>query len=354
VAPGEFIFRPTGIGRWFEAAFLAVWLCGWAAGEAFALWFLGTGAVALITGQPPGAGHEPLTWGAAGVVGLFLLLWLSFWTVGGIAAGQAFLANVWGSDRLVAGPGQLEIERRYGPFVSRKVIPVADILGIDVGVKNGPLRIETPRGMVDVTSVGTRDERAAAAKRLEAHYRPRRPETPLLPPEWQEIRSDDGAPALVPNLGTRRNQVTVMLIVTALVGAVATAVVNEALQQPRLIVMALIVVGIALALGAGAAWLAWTRTEWRLSRGSLTQRRHAFGDTRDLFTARALQLSTYNDSDGDDWYYLDAVATPGQPAHGLIDRSRRRLAKSLRDPWLPRRLGEFIAARTGVPLEERR
>src|SRR6476659_2825194 len=72
--------RSVGIGRFIGAAFLAVWLTGWAIGETFALWILTRGAWALFTGRPPGAGHNPLTLAVALPVGLFLLFWLTLWT----------------------------------------------------------------------------------------------------------------------------------------------------------------------------------------------------------------------------------------------------------------------------------
>ena len=40
---GEFIFRPRGAGRFGNAAFLMLWLCFWAVGEALALFFIGEG-----------------------------------------------------------------------------------------------------------------------------------------------------------------------------------------------------------------------------------------------------------------------------------------------------------------------
>ncbi|MCP9859925.1 MULTISPECIES: hypothetical protein [unclassified Cyanobium] len=88
-ATPTFRFRPLGPGRFFVAAFLAFWLCGWLAGEVFAvslLWKL------LSTFLTTGQGTLPAT--------LFLLVWVSFWSVGGAAA----------LHHLVGGPA----ERRGG------------------------------------------------------------------------------------------------------------------------------------------------------------------------------------------------------------------------------------------------
>jgi hypothetical protein len=57
----------SGLARYGSAAFLIFWLCGWAAGECFAIW-------ALVKGSTPGFAK------------LFLLVWLTFWTFGGFAA----------------------------------------------------------------------------------------------------------------------------------------------------------------------------------------------------------------------------------------------------------------------------
>src|SRR5215831_16294192 len=93
--------KSQGAGRYASAAFLAFWLCGWAVGEAFALWMLIRGAWALLTGAPPDAGRAPLAVGPALIAGLFILMWLTLWTVGGIAAMSELLRLLWGEDRLV-------------------------------------------------------------------------------------------------------------------------------------------------------------------------------------------------------------------------------------------------------------
>jgi hypothetical protein len=102
--------RRTGIGRYIGASFLAAWLCGWAIGEAFVLWILIRGALALLSGEPPEPGRSPLEATPAVALGAFLLIWLAFWTVGGIAAGTQLLRELWGEDRLVLQPEGLAIE----------------------------------------------------------------------------------------------------------------------------------------------------------------------------------------------------------------------------------------------------
>src|SRR5215831_9835582 len=96
--------------RYIVAGFLACWLAGWTVGETFAIGVLAVGAWSLVTGRPPGFGHEPITATAALAVGLFLLIWLSFWTLGGIAAGRELLRLLFGRDRFMVRPDGLQIE----------------------------------------------------------------------------------------------------------------------------------------------------------------------------------------------------------------------------------------------------
>src|SRR5262245_13417989 len=84
-----------GIGRFFVAAFLLVWLAFGAGGEGVVGWFLFVGAKSLFTGQPPEAGREPLTLAPAFTVGVFLIGWLALWTIGGLAALTEFVRLLW-------------------------------------------------------------------------------------------------------------------------------------------------------------------------------------------------------------------------------------------------------------------
>lgn len=126
----EFRFRPRGAGRFLGAAFLAVWLCGWAVGEAFAVWFLVRGALALATGQPPTPEREPLAPAPALAAGLFLMVWLTIWTAGGLLALRELLRALWAEDRLIVGAADLVRESRLGPFRARRAFARPEVTGV--------------------------------------------------------------------------------------------------------------------------------------------------------------------------------------------------------------------------------
>ncbi|MCU0520638.1 MAG: hypothetical protein MUF84_08105 [Anaerolineae bacterium] len=117
-ADSEFIFRPRGYGRFPAALFLSLWYCGWAAGEAFALFVLGQGIWALLTGRPAIGSDVPVRRAPALAVGAFLLVWLTIWTFGGVMAIQELLRLLWAEDRLVLNRDALLCVRRRGPLTS--------------------------------------------------------------------------------------------------------------------------------------------------------------------------------------------------------------------------------------------
>src|SRR5262245_37435623 len=65
--------------RFFPAAFIGFWLCGWAVGECFAL----TALLGLLPANADNAAK-------AGPPSLFLIGWLGAWTVGGCLAMRSF------------------------------------------------------------------------------------------------------------------------------------------------------------------------------------------------------------------------------------------------------------------------
>ena len=118
--------RPRGAGRFLTFGFLSLWLCGWAAGEAFVLWILATGGRAFLTGVPPASGRSPLPAAPTVAAGIFLCVWFTFWTLGGIAAIREWLRSIWAEDHISAGP-DLTITRRIGPFRSVRSVDRGDM-----------------------------------------------------------------------------------------------------------------------------------------------------------------------------------------------------------------------------------
>ena len=114
--------RPTGIGRYFVAAFMAMWLVGWLVGEVFAIAIAGA-----IFSSVAGAFPDRLPAWSADLVAssglafalLFLLVWLTFWTFGGIAALLHLMRSLVGEDVIGLTDSGFELVRRAGPFRRR-------------------------------------------------------------------------------------------------------------------------------------------------------------------------------------------------------------------------------------------
>lgn len=96
-------------------AFLSLWLCGWAAGVAFA------------TGE--------LVRGGISVPDLFLFVWLVPWTLGGLVVLWAVAWQLFGVERLFFTAGSLVREWSIPGFGRRRVVHGADILSVKVDNK---------------------------------------------------------------------------------------------------------------------------------------------------------------------------------------------------------------------------
>ena len=110
--------RPSGIGRYVTAAFLSVWLVGWVMGEAFAITMLGAmfGSIAGVFSEGlPAWSADLATSGGAAFVLLFLLFWLTLWTVGGIAALTHLMRSLAGEDVIGLKESGFEVVRRAVP-----------------------------------------------------------------------------------------------------------------------------------------------------------------------------------------------------------------------------------------------
>lgn len=158
-------FRPSGIARYFSAAFLLVWLAGWTVGEAGALFALGailSGMAGLFPDRIPEWIAHPASSVAVLLMTLFLIVWLTFWTIGGIATWTHLIRSLWGEDTIALTPEGIELVRRGGPFRRRRVFDRAFIRRIRVRPHDKAVVIEAP-GTHVLTTLGTPVERQEAA-----------------------------------------------------------------------------------------------------------------------------------------------------------------------------------------------
>ena len=109
--------------RMLPAAFLCVWLCGWAMGEYFA----GGALLSLLAERwAPGlaAGlqtrfHAPSGDMALPVIG-FLALWVTVWTIGGLAAFGQLVSLLIGVPVLRWSAAGVVLDMQVGPFVTHR------------------------------------------------------------------------------------------------------------------------------------------------------------------------------------------------------------------------------------------
>ncbi|WP_216913194.1 MULTISPECIES: hypothetical protein [unclassified Synechococcus] len=349
----SFRFRPQGPGRFFVAAFLSFWLCGWLAGEIFALWvlwrMLGGG---LATGQ----------WALPAV--LFLLVWLSLWSVGGAVALRQVLGALWSEDRLVLGAdGSLVREAHRGPFRRRRALPRQEIRRFHVGqigAWGGPLMAELGGRPLEITRLGSLRERQEAADQLNRRLglRPlaedpadgpgqaqrRIPAVPVLPEGWQELTPSFGSPLLVPEQALRRQQRRAMGLVNLVLWGLLALLLRGGPAGPVFWALGIPLALLALAGGWGQLWLAFGRLEWRLEPRVLVLQRRFGQRLRTLGEARALELVELVDSEGDRSYRLQALRPPDPPL---------RVDDHATDPTPLRHLGAWLAMRSHVPFDDR-
>jgi hypothetical protein len=151
-----FSLKPTGWGRFFfDLPFLAVWLAFWLVFEVAVIALLGgilAGVIARIFGIELSFASRLAPDGSAPFFLLFLLVWLTLWTVGGIAAGTHFLRSLAGRDVVGVTPAGLEIEWRAGPFRRRRTIAHHDIRRVRMNLKGDGVVVDTANGTVDITN----------------------------------------------------------------------------------------------------------------------------------------------------------------------------------------------------------
>ena len=342
---------PSGPGRFFTSGFLVFWLCGWAAGEIIVIGILIGGAWRMLSGDlEPSPAHL----GA----GAFLAFWLTFWTIGGLTALREVLRNLWAEDRLLMRPPGLRVERRVGPL--RRYLEIArhELRHVHVALDSKNLVAETDTGETVLSSLGTIADREEVAIWLSnelgldrKRYVPEH--VPLeLPENWVEVGDGKGGIAIVANPELRGKHGRTVLVIAAVSGIISVVFGYRAYEAQSLAgftIPAFVTTAILVALGI---WMLRGRTEWCPQNGLLVIRRRFGNKTWVLFEGTELELSNTTDSDGDDYYQLEALG----PLHGSeASKERPRHVVHSQPLGMPetRALAEWLAYRASIPLHDR-
>jgi hypothetical protein len=124
---------------------------------------------------------------------------------------------------------------------------------------------------------------------------------------------------------------------------VAGALARDTLRHPSVGALAAMALAAVCWLTWKTAWLWRGRKEWRLATGRLVHQRRLGGRVTVLGECRRLELTESKDGDGDHWYDLAAMDDSGV---------RRSLMRTIHDPTDPRLLGQWLAKRTGIPVDD--
>lgn len=350
--------RSRGAGRFGSAGFLTIWLLFWIVGETFALWILGRGAWALLTGQPPGAGRAPLETAPALATGLFLVFWTAFWTLGGVLAGHEWLRLLFGRDRLIARSDGLEIVRGYGLFQTRKRLATGELVRFYLPYPAGSgLAVETERGVEALTRFGTPTAWEEIARGFNAEFEldPAPRTTGTLPRGWRMLTAPEGHTIVVGDPVMRRRLGLGLWITFTPLALVSAYLIGAALFQPTLTAFAVIASAFALLAGWGAWRVSTQRDEWAPGDRSLVLHRRRYNQATRVFAGDALEVREDRDSDGDPWFKLFVVQTSarGQATLPHARKFERAIAGSSGDPAEIHAFGRWLAHRTQLPLTDR-
>ena len=285
--------------RFGIGAFLAFWLCGWAAGEAFALRWLIWSFVGG-TGSPAArAVAQPMGW----LIGGFVLLWTVLWTIGGVAALLHFVRLIAGVDRLTVTPGTWELRHAAGPFGITHSIPLQDIRGLYVKRTNGPLMLETDQRTFEVTSFGTPGERRSALEQFGARI-PQRPASEL-PANWMAERDAEG----MTRIRRAKFESPGCLVLVAIIAMLPLLFAARFRGEiPRAAMIAAVSVGVLLA--TLFLWGLFSRREWLVRRGYLARHVRWLSWSRTTpIDPSSLTIERSVDSDGDERVSLVGLAS---------------------------------------------
>jgi hypothetical protein len=337
-------FRPSGIARYVGAGFLAIWLAGWALGEAFALTFLFMLLRSILASAAgvswPIPGGEWIAGGAAGFALLFIVVWLALWTFGGVAALTEFLRLLFGEDRVDIQGTSIEVTRRAGPFRRVRAFDRAVIRRVRLRPKDQAVMLDTAVSSDEITRYGSVEDRKALAdwlrQRLALPADSRVVDPSVAPRDWT-MRIEGGSAILNPmDVRSRRIGASILWFITALLALIVLGGLQSG--SPSGATIALVITALLVFC---SSWVTWSEREWLARSGQLTARVRFLAWQRERsFQHGRLRINVSTDSDGDKHYRLEVHDAEGS----------KRIASEMNDDADVTDLGRWLSSRTGFPL----
>ena len=294
--------RARGVGRFFMAAFLGVWLAMWVVGEAVGIGLLATVLLGGLAHKSVRQWPGDVPPEAFGVVLVFLLLWVTFWTFGGLTAIVHFLRSLAGADHVRMLADGFELTQRAGPFRRVRTLQRAELRRIRVRGHDKALVADTVAATRLISDLGTVAEREELCASLRDHLGiAPSVDAAAAPPGWEIARDDSGGLRMMRPQRGRRMSALIMWAIAAIV-AVAWISTERSAASGAGSIGALAVMAVLM---LGAAWLTWAREEWIVGPGRLVyQLRFGPWLKERRFERARLDIIYTTDSDGDALYRL--------------------------------------------------
>jgi hypothetical protein len=296
--------------------------------------------IGAVIGRPwPIPGGDWIAGGAAGFVFLFLVVWLTLWTFGGVAAIHELLRSLAGEDSVVVRHGGVELTRRAGPFRRVRTFERGQIRRVRLRRQDDAVVMDTASSTELITKYGTPAERRRMAEWLRHQLSLPEEGTRIdaaPPPGWSA--TVEGGTTRLDGLDARSRYIGALILwtiagFTGLIWYGSTAN-GEALGSAAAFLLAAL-------LASAAAWFTWSRREWLVRQGQLTShRRFATWQWERSFQGARLEVVESTDSDNDRHYRLDVIDAQGT----------RTVARTSHDEAEVVDLARWLAARTGFPL----